>query len=130
MNGKAIVCFALGLLFLVPVLSKSISTRATDWWPMFHHDLTHTGNSNSTAPNTNQTLWKFNTGGQVNSPAVADSVVYVGSYDHRVYAFNASNGSLTWNYTTGGEVASSPAIANDIVYVGSHDGRLYALSAS
>jgi hypothetical protein len=44
---------------------------------MFHHDLMHTGNSNSEAPNTNQTLWKFNTGGQVDSPVVAGGVVYV-----------------------------------------------------
>ena len=56
-------------------------TSATDWWPMFRHDLSHSGSSNSAAPTTNQTLWKFNTGGQVGSPDVVDGVVYVGSYD-------------------------------------------------
>ena len=59
---------------------------------MFHDDLAHTGYSNSAAPETNQTLWEFNTGGQVGSPSVVDGVVYVGSYDHKIYAFNASTG--------------------------------------
>ena len=34
-------------------------------WPMFHHDLTHTGYSTSTAPNTNQTLWNYTNGSYV-----------------------------------------------------------------
>ena len=30
-----------------------------DWWPMFHHDLNNTGNSSSTAPDTNNVLWEY-----------------------------------------------------------------------
>ena len=40
------------------------------------------------------------------SPAVANGVVYVGSYDNNVYALNASTGALLWQYTTGQEVWS------------------------
>jgi len=62
--------------------------QVIDWWPMFHHDLTHSGYSTSTAPTTNQTLWNYTTGNVVySSPAVADGVVFVGSFDHKVYAF-------------------------------------------
>src|SRR3989337_4151011 len=142
MKRKTSGCFALVFLFFVAAFSKSIYSGAVDssvyksslqqsivdWWPTFHHDLTHTGNSNSAGPNTNQTLWKFNTGGQVDSPAVVGGVVYVGSYDRKVYALNASNGDLIWNYTTGGEVDSSPAVVGGIVYVGSEDNRVYALN--
>ena len=125
MKGRAIVCLVLIVLFLVSAFSKSVSSGAdetidisksseaqsiVDGWPMFHHDLAHTGNSNSATPNTNQTLWKFNTGGQVDSPTVVDDVVYVGSYDHKIYALDAANGTLIWNYTTGGRVYSSPAV--------------------
>ena len=39
----------------------------------------------------------------VSSPAVANGVVYVGSYDGNVYALNASTGALLWSYTTGGQ---------------------------
>ena len=100
-------------------------------WPMFRHDLRHTGYSTSKAPNTNQTLWTYTTGGWVtSSPAVADGRVYVGSDDRKVYCLNASTGALKWNYTTDGEVWSSPAIICGKVYVGSYDHKVYCLNAS
>jgi hypothetical protein len=73
------------------------------------------------------------------SPAVANGVVYVGSDDGNLYAFNASGcGSSTcapaWTAFTatagGGGVESSPAVANGVVYVGSVDHKLYAFTAS
>ena len=145
MKRKATVCFALVVLLLVSVFSKSIFYGAADssdaseftgaqsiedWWSMFHHDLTHTGNSQSTAPKTNQTLWRFNTGGPVDSPVVSDGVVYVGSLDNNVYALNASNGAVVWKYTTGANVLSPAAVANGVVYVGSEDYNVYALNAT
>jgi PGF-CTERM protein len=65
-------------------------------------------------------LWNFTTGSGVpSSPAVANGVIYVGSYDKNVYALNATTGAKIWNFTTGGHVDSSPAVANGVVYVGS-----------
>ena len=68
------------------------------------------------------------------SPAVANGVVYVGSLDHKLYAYavGCASGGATctplWTATTGDMVVSSPAVANGVVYVGSHDGKLYAYS--
>jgi len=102
-----------------------------DWWPMFHHDLAHSGYSASAAPKTNQTLWTFMTGAGVEfSPAVVNSRVYVGSDDDNVYALNAATGALVWKYTTGSYVGSSPAVAGGVVYVGSYDDNVYALNAT
>ena len=117
--------------------NSGVSTQDTvDWWPMFHHDLAHSGYSTSTGPATNQTLWSFTTGnGVYSSPAVVSGVVYVGSgnmglsYGH-VYALNARTGAQVWNYTTGGLVGSSPAVVGGVVYVGSYDGKVYALNAT
>jgi outer membrane protein assembly factor BamB len=110
---------------------KSVQTEGVDWWPMFHHDLMHTGYSTSTTPSTNQTLWKYTTGDWVvSSPTVANSVVYVGSLDYNVYALNAATGALTWKYTTGSYVYSSPAVANGIAYIGSDDYNVYAINAT
>jgi outer membrane protein assembly factor BamB len=53
-------------------------------------------------------------------------VVYIGSYDHHVYALNASTGALLWGHPIGYLVRSSPAVANGVVYVGSRDGKVYA----
>ena len=108
----------------------TMPTSARYSWPMFRHDLEHTGYSESPAPNTNQTQWKYTTRGYVgSSPAVADGRVYVasGEGDGRVYCLDAYTGAHIWNYTTGFGLWSSPAVADGRVYVGG--GRVYCLDA-
>jgi outer membrane protein assembly factor BamB len=86
-------------------------------------------------------LWTATTGAGVeSSPTVVGGVVYVGSLDHSLYAFDA--GGITscagtpktcaplWTATTGAGVFSSPAVAGGVVYVGSFDGKLYAFDAA
>ena len=78
-------------------------------------------------------LWNYTTGSNVDSsPAVVGGVVYIGSYDHNVYALNASSGAQIWNHTTTTRngVFSSPAVVGGVVYVGSFDSKVYALNAS
>lgn len=65
------------------------------------------------------------------SPAVANGVVYFGSYDKNLYALNATTGVLLWKYATGSPISySSPAVANGTVYIASQDKNLYALNAT
>jgi outer membrane protein assembly factor BamB len=82
-------------------------------------------------------LWTATVGGSVySSPAVANGVVYVGSDDGHLYAFDAAgqrncNGSPKAcnplaNVATNGPVQSSPAVESGTVFVGSADGGLYA----
>jgi outer membrane protein assembly factor BamB len=103
------------------------------------------GNLYAVRASDGEELWEASLGGRVSSsPAVVSNihdscpstpfpsvhkVVYVGSEENRLFAFNASNGNELWNAAMGGAVLSSPAIANCIVYVGSSDGKLYALNA-
>src|SRR5215472_16220935 len=76
--------------------------------------------------------WTATTGSSIDSsPAVANGVVYVGSWDGKLYAFKADRcGQPTcsplWTATTGNQIHSSPAVANGVVYVGSYDHKLYA----
>ena len=58
------------------------------------------------------------------------ATVYMGSIDHSLYAFNASDGSIKWSYSTRGIIASKPAVDNGIVFVGSQDAYIYAINAS
>ncbi len=75
-------------------------------------------------------FWTSSAGSSVeSSPAVVNGVVYVGSSDGRLYAFNSQTGATRWIATTGSFVRSSPAVANGVVYVGSDDGRLYAFNS-
>jgi outer membrane protein assembly factor BamB len=109
----------------------SVAQSGTDWWPMFRHDLQHTGYTTSEAPTTNNTVWIYQTGDVIySSPSVVNGVVFVGSFDYNLYALNAYTGALIWNYTTGDRVTSSPAVWNGVVFIGSRDGNLYALNAS
>lgn len=72
-------------ILLVGVLIFTFTTQpvsAVDWWSIFHHDPSHTGYSTSTAPKTNNTLWKYKTEAQVwSSPSVVDGRVFVASLD-------------------------------------------------
>jgi len=109
----------------------SMPTPTKYSWPMLHHDLTHAGYSDSPAPNSNQTLWTYPTGGEVfTSPAVVDGKVYVGSYDCNVYCLDALTGARIWNYTTGDGIESSPTVVDGRVYIGSNDYNVYCLDAS
>ncbi len=79
-------------------------------------------------------MWSYLTvGGIGSSPAVANGMVYIGSNDHRLYAFDATCRSACtplWSYLTAGYISSSPAVANGMVYVGSFDYAFYAFDAT
>jgi outer membrane protein assembly factor BamB/subtilisin family serine protease len=74
--------------------------------------------------------WRYRLGAQVraSAPAVdANGVVYIGCYDHNVYAVSAS-GSLVRIYATDDIVRSSPVISGTSLYFGSEDHKVYAFS--
>jgi eukaryotic-like serine/threonine-protein kinase len=91
--------------------------------------------STTTVPHL-KSAWTALTGNIIfSSPAVANGVVYIGSEDRRLYAFNAAGcGSIIcsalWTGQTGSAIDSSPAVVNGVVYVGSWDGKLYAFNAA
>ncbi|MDD2889901.1 MAG: PQQ-binding-like beta-propeller repeat protein [bacterium] len=100
-------------------------------WPMFHHDLQHTGRSPYKGPTTPNIRWSYITGYPVyySSPTIGtDGTLYVGGNStYKLYAIN-SDGSLKWSYPTG-SVNSSPAIdSSGTIYVGSGDYKFYAIN--
>ncbi len=73
--------------------------------------------------------WKFRCEDEVrSSPRLANGVLYVGSYDHNLYALQADDGSFIWKFPTEGGIASTPCLHEEMVLIGSEDGRLYAVS--
>jgi outer membrane protein assembly factor BamB/tRNA A-37 threonylcarbamoyl transferase component Bud32 len=86
----------------------------------------HTADGKTVSP-----LWKFRCEDEIRStPVVSRGVVYVGAYDHNLYALQADKGKFLWKYATGDGIASSPSAYKDSVFVGSSDGSLYAIKAS
>jgi eukaryotic-like serine/threonine-protein kinase len=111
-------------------IQNSNNPKGNDWWPMFRHDLSHSGLSTSSAPEDNSVLWSYQTNYFVSSsPVVYHGCVYVGSWDNNLYCFDIDSGNLLWNFSTTGEITSSPAVVNGKVYVGSEDTKLYCLNA-
>ncbi len=88
-----------------------------------------TGGCLSLGRSDSRTVWTFSTDGWVDSsPAVADSTVYVGSFDSNVYALDADDGDEQWQFETDDRVLSSPAVADGTIYIGSGDDNVYALT--
>ena len=90
-------------------------------------------------------LWTAPTGGFLgSSPNVVRGVVYVSSFDNKLYAFDATGSSWhctgvspartctpLWTAPFGGPIEmESPAVANGVVYVGSTDDKVYAFDAT
>jgi outer membrane protein assembly factor BamB len=78
---------------------------------------------------TGHTVWNVHAGVMESSPLVVGRTVYVGSWDGRLYAFDASSGRQRWSFQTGGRVKGGAAYAGGTVFVGSYEGHLYALAA-
>jgi len=102
-------------------------------WPMFHHDVHHTGRS-SYGPVGNWPVikWKFLMNGRaISSPAIdKNGIVYIGArdFDKSFFAINP-NGSEKWRFDAGHWVCSSPALSVDgTIYFGSLNGNLHALN--
>jgi outer membrane protein assembly factor BamB len=68
------------------------------------------------------------------TPAFADGLIFVGTWDGRLLAVQSATGGLVWSVqlTTGDNapVQSTPAAAGGLVYVGASDGYCYAFHAA
>ncbi len=111
-------------------------------WPMFHNQQSHLGfnplERTISKANANQLgiAWQGLMGdiADNSSPAIANGVAYIGSFDGRLYAFNADGcGQDTcqplWSGATENDIQSSPTVMNNAVYIGSEDHKLYAFAA-
>ena len=96
-------------------------------WMTFQADAQGTGYTESPAPSSNQTFWKFQTEGAItSSPAVSAGIVFVGSTDGYLYAVNATTGTKLWDFWAGSAV-NSPTVAFDKVFITSTSGTAFAL---
>ena len=119
------------LLLLAPISCLAAhtpnSTRdGPDWWPMYGHDLRHTGFSSSSAPETSTLLFSsqvmtvpphavVNT---YSGPVFVDGKLYFasgGSYNN-LFCIDGFTGGLLWSKDLIGGVECSPTIADGKVY--------------
>lgn len=74
-------------------------------------------------------IWTFSCEDEIRGTAnYAEGVIYIGSYDHNMYALEADNGKFIWKYAAEGGIVSKPAIYENKVYFGSTDQYVHAIS--
>ena len=122
------------IIAIIVLCTLNVAAAATgNCSTTIHNNVWHTGDHIPMAKGitSNGTLkWNYPTEGILTSSPTPNGIVYVGSWDHNVYALNANTGTKVWSYTTGDIVYSSPTIANGVVYIGSADHNVYALNAN
>ena len=82
-------------------------------------------------PNSNSTLWEYETlGATLSSPAVgAGGSIYFGSSSGYLYALN-DQGELRWKFYAGGSVSTPAVGSNGELYFFSGNGSFYAVNTS
>lgn len=72
--------------------------------------------------------WRYRTQEEVRSTPVVDgNLLYVGSYDGRLYALDVMRGERIWHYTTEGGICGTPVLWQNLVIFGSEDFTVHAL---
>jgi len=138
------------VLILITIFTNFIYGQpANSPWPMYHHDLQHTGRSIYKGPEEPNMKWSVSAHNWIQSSAAIglDGTIYVGSSDYHLYAINSDgtiyigadddqlyaispDGKIKRSFSTGGNIVSCPAIGLDgTIYVGSFDHKLYAINS-
>ncbi len=76
-------------------------------------------------------VWRYDTEMPLgNSPTVVDGILYVGGYDRKLHALNASTGTHLWEYA-GAQAGydTNPLVVDGRIFVGNRDGNMYAIGA-
>ena len=132
MKLRAAVLLTVAVLLLGAAYQAQAQLASTPW-PMFRHDLQHTGRSPYLGPSTPAVKWIYEFDiSERSAPAIgADGTIYVGAHDHNLYAMN-TDGTLKWKFDTGSSVFSSPAVGADgtIYVVSSRPATLHAVNAN
>ena len=109
---------------------KSTVAARPDDWPTYRHDAARSGIASAVVPAKLKSKWRKNLGGKLTSVTVAAGKVFLAAVDRRiVYALDAENGEVVWQYDSGGRMDSPPTYWSGRVLFGSADGWVYCLRA-
>lgn len=115
-----------------PAFGKVEPVAATPGdWPTFRYDARRRGSTPASVAPGVAINWKFDLGGKLTAPVVADGKLFVARPDiHTVHALDAASGKPLWSFTADGRIDSPPTFHDGTILFGSADGRVYCLRAS
>ena len=132
-------------LSTVMIVAAPWEVRAGDW-PTYRADAARTGYTAENLPSALSLAWTFESRQAPRpawpsrtrqrfdvayQPVIAGQDLYFGSSaDGKIYALDAAQGRLRWEFFTGGPVRFAPVAWRDRVLVASDDGYLYCLAAA
>lgn len=109
------------ILFIWLVFSLSIGSELPDDWPMFKHDLQHTGSALCAAPDTTHLLWEYDAKAPIAaSPVVVNGTVFLTARGKMV-ALQAETGNVIWSQEIP-VMGSTPAVSGGTIVVGTKTG--------
>lgn len=127
----------IALIFLISLFgctassySESVRGPANSPWPLYRHDLQHTGRTNLVAPEYPTIRWNLPISVGFSSPVIGqNNTIYTGSFG-KLFSLN-SDGTLRWSYNVQAVINSAPALTDfGLVLFGAYDNYLTALSTS
>src|SRR5262249_23549677 len=99
-------------------------------WPLFRGNPLQTCVPASPSPDKRDVLWQLKAGDAIEAPAaIANGVVYVGSFDEHLYAIDLATGQQKWKYKAG-PIKAAIAVRDGAVYVGNLDGVFHCVDAA
>jgi len=129
--GLLLLCAVVAALLFNP--APSFPQLADSAWPMFGHDLKHSGRSPYLGPHNPIKGWSYSFYGSLQTTPTIDSAgrLYVSAsatdHDYMSFCLN-STGTLSWSHQTTGQSQSAAAIdINGKIYFGNDNNNLYAL---
>lgn len=104
--------------------------------PMIHNETVYFGcdDSNYYAVNlsSGSVKWAMNVKTKIISGSTLfnDSLAVFAGINGTVYALNANNGNLIWDFVTNGTITASPVTSGKYIYITSFDSHIYCLDGS
>jgi serine/threonine protein kinase len=100
-------------------------------WPTFRGSSARSGVSSTTLRPPIASVWSVATKDAIDgSPILSDGIIFVGSRDHHLYAFDAHAHRELWRYRADGPVRSTPTLHGDTLFFGDDDGMFHAVQSA
>ncbi|MEJ7715147.1 MAG: PQQ-binding-like beta-propeller repeat protein [Thermoleophilaceae bacterium] len=113
-----------------PTVAKGVIYQAyMDFAPCPQGASKPTGFVTAMSARTGREKWRFRGQPFESSPLLVKGIVYVGSWDGRVYAIRARTGRKVWSYDTGSRVNTSAAYSKGRIFIANNGGSVYSLNA-